>query len=59
VILEFTRRLVHETLSRDALQLAVYAARDRTNATNEEINALIDAVMSERETFSRWPKDFA
>jgi hypothetical protein len=58
VILEFARQLVHNTLSRDALALAVYAARDRTGASDEEMTVLLEAVQSEHAAFNVWPKGF-
>jgi hypothetical protein len=45
-------------VSGDALALAVYAARDRTGASDKEMRALFEAVEAEKETFSVWPKDF-
>lgn len=58
VVLEFTRQLVHNTVSRDVLALAVYAARDRTGASDEEMTALLEAVQNEHATFNVWPKGF-
>jgi hypothetical protein len=56
--LEFARQLIRNTVSGDALDLAVMAARQHTGASDEEMRALLRAVQNERAAYGIWPEGF-
>jgi hypothetical protein len=59
LLLAFTRQLVRNTVSRDALFLAFYAALHDCNLPEgEEARQFWKAVVEQRECHSMWPKDF-
>jgi hypothetical protein len=59
LLLAFTRQLVRNTVSRDALFLAFYAALHDCNLPEgEEAKQFWKAVVEQREGHSMWPKDF-
>ena len=58
LLVAFCRRLVHNTVSCDALYMALHSAGDDTNATEEELRTLGKAVALERATGSPFPVGF-
>lgn len=57
VLVEFTRALIRENPSSDLLYLAMAAAKRRSEATDDEMELLKIAVLSER-LHSTWPEGF-
>jgi hypothetical protein len=58
LLVAFCRRLVHLTVSHDALYLALRAAQQDAHATDDELRLLAKAVALERATGSPFPRGF-
>jgi hypothetical protein len=58
LLVAFTRRLLHETVSGDAIYLAAMSAKRDVEATDEEWERLTGILMAEHKRGRIWPKGF-
>jgi len=58
LLVAFTRRLIHETVSGDAIYLAAASAKRDVEATDEEWKQLTEILMAEHKKNRVWPEGF-